>query len=87
MSDTINAEMPEKLAFSIEETAHMITVSASTVKNLLRRRELVSRKIGARTVILKSSIEAFLRKDHQTESPEQKEQRRIRRAERENQRV
>jgi excisionase family DNA binding protein len=74
--------MPEPLAYSIPQTAHVLAVSKGTVKNLLKRRELVSRKVGSRTIIPRSSVEAFLRNDHQTEGPEQKEERRLRRAQR-----
>lgn len=56
----------EPLLYSIEQTAALLNVSARTLKRLIARRELVSRKVGARTLIPRTSIEAFTRKDHST---------------------
>jgi excisionase family DNA binding protein len=67
MSETINTDwMPEPLLLTKEQAAHALNVSVRTIGNLLRRRELVRRKIGSRTLIPKSSIEAFLKHDHLT---------------------
>jgi excisionase family DNA binding protein len=54
------------LAYTMDETATALRVSARTIRNLLRAGHLVRRKIGARTVIPVSSVEAFLRRDHPT---------------------
>jgi hypothetical protein len=54
------------LAYNKEEAATALSVSPRTIRNLLRGGQLVRRKIGARTVIPVSSVEAFLRKDHAT---------------------
>jgi excisionase family DNA binding protein len=64
------------LLLSVPQTAALLNVSQGTVKNLLARRELVRRKVGARTLVPRTSIEAFLRKDHITETEEQKQLRR-----------
>jgi len=42
-------------------------VSERTIGNLLRRKELVRRRIGSRTLIPRTSLEAFLKKDHATQ--------------------
>ncbi len=57
---------PERLAYNVSEAARALGVSTRSVYNLLRRGELVRRKIGARSVIPKTSLEAFLRRDHAT---------------------
>lgn len=68
MTDGANAEwMPEPLLYTKEQAAHALNVSVRTIGNLLRRRELVRRKIGSRTLIPKTSIEAFLKRDHLTQ--------------------
>jgi excisionase family DNA binding protein len=54
------------LLLTIEQAAALLNVSPGTVKNLLRRRELVRRKIGALTRIPRSCVEAFVKRDHQT---------------------
>jgi len=54
------------LLLSIIQVAALLGVSPRTVRNLLHRRELVPRKIGARTLIPRTSVAAFLKKDHQT---------------------
>jgi excisionase family DNA binding protein len=57
----------QPLVYTVEETAALLKVSRRTVNNLLRRGELVRRKIGSRTIIPRTSIEAFLRRDHATQ--------------------
>jgi hypothetical protein len=65
------------LAHSIEETRVLLGgLSRPTINKLCRNRELVSRKVGARRLILRSSIESFLRKDHPTMTAEMREIRR-----------
>ena len=56
----------EPLVYTIDETAFLLKVSPRTIRNLLRRGELVRRKVGARTVIPKTSVEGFVRRDHPT---------------------
>jgi excisionase family DNA binding protein len=69
MTETRQTEwMPsEPLLLSIEQTSALLNLSVRTVKRLLDRRELVRRKIGSSVRIPRSSIEAFLRKDHDTQ--------------------
>ncbi len=57
---------PEILVYEVDELAKLLRVSPRTIGNLMRNGSLVRRKIGARTVIPKSSVEAFLRRDHAT---------------------
>jgi excisionase family DNA binding protein len=59
--------MPEPALWTKEQAAAYLNVSVRTIGNLLRRRELVRRKIGSRTLIPKTSIEAFLKRDHPTQ--------------------
>jgi excisionase family DNA binding protein len=49
------------------QCAALLNVSERTIGNLLRRKELVRRKIGSRTLIPRTSIDAFLRRDHATQ--------------------
>ncbi len=57
---------PEILVYEVNELAKLLRVSPRTIGNLMRNGSLVRRKIGARTVIPKSSVDAFLRRDHTT---------------------
>jgi excisionase family DNA binding protein len=60
--------MPDSpLLLTKEQTAALLNVSVRTVGNLLARRELVRRKIGTRTLIPRTSIDAFLKRDHATQ--------------------
>ncbi len=54
------------LVYTIDETALALRLSSRTVRNLLRAKQLVRRKVGSRTLIPISSVEAFLRRDHAT---------------------
>ena len=69
MSDTsINPSwMPEPALWTKAQAAAYLNVSERTIGNLLRRKELVRRRIGSRTLIPKTSLEAFLKKDHATQ--------------------
>jgi len=61
------AWMPEApLLLNIFQVAALLGVSPGTVKNLINCGELVRRKIGARTLVPRSSVENFIRKDHVT---------------------
>jgi excisionase family DNA binding protein len=60
----IAAEGCPRLAVSIREAAAMLSISARSVQNYIREKRLPARKIGRRTVILVSALEAFLRRDH-----------------------
>jgi excisionase family DNA binding protein len=70
MSDTLAINprwTPEPALFDTRQAAAYLNVSPRTVKNLLRASELVRRKIGRKTLIPKTSLEAFLKKDHATQ--------------------
>ena len=58
--------VPEPALYSKGQSAIYLGVSVRTIGNLLRAKELVRRKIGRKTLIPKTSLEAFLRKDHAT---------------------
>jgi excisionase family DNA binding protein len=55
-----------KLLVSKREAASALSVSVRTVENLIRRKELLARKIGRRTLIPLSALESFARRDHKT---------------------
>src|SRR5258708_39598472 len=56
--------IPTPLVYTIPEVAILLKVSERMVGTLLRSGQLVRRKIGSRTLVPRSSIEAFLRRDH-----------------------
>lgn len=51
---------PEKLLFSIEEAAEMLSVGRTFMFDLIKRKALKTCKIGRRTLISKSALEAFI---------------------------
>ncbi len=55
----------EKLAVSTYDAAHMLGVSRRTIQSYITAKVLRARKIGRRTVIPVSELEAFLRTDHE----------------------
>ena len=57
------------LAVSVEEAGRRLGVCSRTVSNLIRAKELLSRKIGRRRVIPITALEAFLRRDHVIATP------------------
>jgi excisionase family DNA binding protein len=58
--------MPSPALWTIPQAAVYLNCSVSTIKNLIRCGELVRRKVGAKTLVPRTSLEAFLRKDHPT---------------------
>jgi excisionase family DNA binding protein len=58
---------PAPLLLTKRQAALLLNVSEKTICRLLRRRELVRRKVGARTLIPRSSVESFVRRDHETQ--------------------
>jgi excisionase family DNA binding protein len=62
----MNDWRPEPALWSVQQAAVYLGVSVRTVNNLLRAKELVRRKIGRKTLIPKTSIENFLKRDHAT---------------------
>ena len=65
-------DLAETLLLSVEEAARLLNLSPRTVRRLLHNRELVRRKVGARTLVPRTSIAAFLKKDHETKAPDEK---------------
>jgi excisionase family DNA binding protein len=55
-----------ELAISITEAARRLGVCPRTVANLIRAKELSSRKIGHRRVVPVQALDVFLRRDHHT---------------------
>jgi len=53
------------LAVSGKEAARRLGVCERTIWNLVRAKELASRKIGRRRVIPVAALESFLRRDHE----------------------
>jgi excisionase family DNA binding protein len=53
-----------KLLVTKREAASLLSVSIRTIENFIRRKELVARKIGRRTLIPLTSLESFARRDH-----------------------
>ena len=56
----------EPVAHTTHETAYMLRLSERFVRKLVSNKQLVARKVGRRTLIPRSSIDAFMRKDHPT---------------------
>jgi excisionase family DNA binding protein len=53
-----------KLLYSKKEAASALSVSVRTLENYIRRKELIARRIGRRTLVPLASLEAFARRDH-----------------------
>jgi len=58
-----------KLLVSKRDAAAALSLSVRTIENLIARKELVARRVGRRTLVLASSLEAFARHDHPSPSP------------------
>jgi excisionase family DNA binding protein len=58
--------MPEPALYSKKQSSAFLGVSVRTINNLIRAKQLVRRKIGRKTLIPKTSLQAFLTKDHPT---------------------
>lgn len=61
------------LAVGVMEAARRLGLSQRTVATLIARRELPSRKVGRRRIIPVAALEQFLRRDHATESSDDKQ--------------
>jgi len=59
-----NQETTVKLLLTKRESASALSVSVRTIENYIRLKELPARKIGRRTLIPYSALEAFARRDH-----------------------
>lgn len=66
--DTLTKEQKEriKLLVSKREAAEMLSLSIRSIDNLISCRELIARKVGRRTLVPLSALEAFARRDHST---------------------
>lgn len=53
----------QPLAVSIAEAARLLGLSKRSVENYVAAKRLVARKAGRRTLVLTSSLSAFLRHD------------------------
>lgn len=54
------SESEGTLAVSIKEAAKLLSVSESTVKRLIRSKQLKFKRIGRSVRVLKSSIQSYL---------------------------
>jgi len=59
--------MNDRLLVSKREAASLLSVSVRTIENLIAAKRLVARKLGRRTLIPRSALEQFIRRD--TPSP------------------
>ncbi len=67
MSNYTSKELPMErsvLAVSITEAARRLGLSPRSVASLIAQRELPSRKVGRRRLVLVSDLVVFLRRDH-----------------------
>jgi excisionase family DNA binding protein len=53
----------DRLAVNVREAAAMLGISPRSVQSHIQRKNLRSRKIGKRTLILVRDLEAFLKRD------------------------
>ncbi len=68
MRDTEQPDFrPEPALYSKTQAAVFLGVGVRTVEALLKKKQLVKRKIGARTLIPVTSLRSFLLKDHPTQ--------------------
>lgn len=58
----------KKILVSKRDAALTLSLSIRTIENLIARNELVIRRVGSRTLIVASSLEAFARLDHDSPS-------------------
>lgn len=54
------APHPEVLAYSVAQLPRVMGLGASVINGLLKSGQLPSRKVGRRTLILRSDVEAYL---------------------------
>ncbi len=67
---TANLNNPTRQAYSIEETAHRLSVGRNSVYNLLNTGELKSLRIGARRLIPADEITRLLNESRASEGPQ-----------------
>lgn len=61
MSSPTITNIPERLLYSIEETATLLSLSRMTVLRMTYKNTLVSKKIGRRRLVTKASIDKLIR--------------------------
>ena len=67
MTEISNSWMPDApLLLTKRQAAALLNISERTIENLLRAGALARRKIGSRTLIPRTSVDAFIRRDHST---------------------
>jgi excisionase family DNA binding protein len=54
----------EPLLLTQRQAALLLNVSERTIRRLLRDGELVRRKVGAKTLIPRTSVQSFVKRDH-----------------------
>lgn len=63
MTEEQSRELKMPLAVSVSEAARLLGLSKRSVENYILAKRLVARKAGRRTLVLTSSLSAFLRHD------------------------
>jgi len=58
----------KKILVSKRDAALTLSLSIRTIDNLIARNELLVRRVGSRTLIVASSLEAFAQLDHESPS-------------------
>ena len=58
----------QSIALSKQEAAHFLGVSLRTIDRLIALKELPVRRLGRRVIIMRASLEIFLRRDHPTQT-------------------
>lgn len=56
----------EKMAYSMSDTAKMLSLSLRTVENLIAHKQLTARRVGRRVIVPATSIRSFLSADRYT---------------------
>jgi len=66
---TTQTEVPKLLISKREAAQALGGLSIRTIENFIRRKELLVRKVGRRTLVVASSLQSFVRRDHESPSP------------------
>ena len=59
--------MAEKILYSRKEAAANLSISLRTLDCLVATKQLPVRRVGKRALISRQALEAFARRDHQTQ--------------------
>lgn len=57
------ASPPPRLAYSVSEACHAVSISRSKLYELIGEGRIKTRKVGSRTLILSESLHAFVEGD------------------------